>query len=127
MKLRGEGARQACFTILYVTPEMMATDSHNSCEDVTVVTDEWALWAACVHVSQSRFIYPWKGRLLRTVLQGILPFGFLFCSILCVNCKRCHALVCIKVKVKSSRIINAATFDIMLNPETAPGRIICPN
>lgn len=31
------------------------------------------------------------------------------------------------VKVKSRRIIKASTFDVMLNPESAPGRIICPN
>lgn len=52
-----------------MTPEMMTTDSHNSREDVTLLTDEQALWAACVHVSESRFIYPWKDHLLWTISE----------------------------------------------------------
>ena len=70
----GRGGPEPRFGISYVTPEKMTTISHNSSEDVTFLTDEQALWAACVRVLQARFSYTCGDSFIGTfwpVLKGI--------------------------------------------------------
>lgn len=112
------GSPHPGFAISHVTPEEMTTISHNSSEDVTFLTDEQALWVACVCVRMC------EARFYLLYLRGLCSQDVWACSDRAEEnffCARClHVRV--KVKVKSNRIINVAAFYIMLNqtPELLP-------
>lgn len=94
----------------------MTTISHNSSEDVTSLTDEQALWAACVRVCEARFSYTSEDCLVRTFWPVLIGMRMIFVSV-CALLYTCQVskLALKKVKVKSNRIINDASFYIMLN------------
>lgn len=80
---RGGAAQQPGFAIFYVTPEMMTTASHNSCEDVTMLTDERPRGPpVCMSASQGLSILG-RTACCGPVLIRILQLCFLFCLILC--------------------------------------------
>lgn len=93
------GSPQPGFAISYVTPEKMTTISHNSSEDVTSLTDEQALWAACVCVclSDARLSYTCKDCLMMPfwpVLVGIQQIFVSDCVCLCARIYMCEVCTC---------------------------------
>lgn len=75
------GSPQSGFAISYVTSEKMTTISHNSSEDVTSLTDEQALWAACVRVCEARFSYVSEVCLVRTFWPVLIGIRMIFVSV----------------------------------------------
>lgn len=118
---------QPGFAISCVTRETMTTVSHNSSEDVTFLTDEKALWAACVSVIGLVILVrtDQSGHVSLSSQQYNRFFSFFYMKIHTyvkesTRVRRAHVHVKVKVKIQHDNECRCFLYNVKPNLEPLP-------